>query len=309
MVTPPVRRPGPGLPHAIAMELPFTRYTLPIDGHSVHFVDTGPADADVAVWLQHGNPTWCFLWRDVIRRLTGLRVVAPDLVGFGLSSKPRRGGFHTVEGHVARAVALADALGVRRWVLVGQDWGGPIVAGLGAARPDRVAGLVLANTAVLPPRRPIRSTPFHRLARVPGLADALFVGCGFPLGMLHTAQADRRSLPDVAMRAYRYPFTRRRDRAGPLALARMVPGGASHPSVPALDRIGKWVQSYRGPTELVWGVADPILGRAVRRHARELSHAAVTTRHAGHFLQEEVPGALAAAIHRVHAGGATVSAG
>jgi cis-3-alkyl-4-acyloxetan-2-one decarboxylase len=79
----------------------------------------------------------------------------------------------------------------------------------------------------------------------------------------------------------------------------MVPDGPDHPSVPALRRGEAWVRSFTGPIALVWGTADPIMGRALRRHERELPQAAVTRTRAGHFLQEEVPEELAAAVESV----------
>ena len=87
-----------------------------------------------------------------------------------------------------------------------------------------------------------------------------------------------------------------RDRAAPLGMARMVADTESHPTTAVMDRLGAWVESFRGPVALVWGTKDPILGRALRRHRMALPQAAVTETTAGHFLQEEVPSELAAAI-------------
>ena len=85
----------------------------------------------------------------------------------------------------------------------------------------------------------------------------------------------------------------------PLALARMVPNGPEHPSIPALSRCQNLVETFDGPTAIVWGDRDPVLGR-VRRHVqRLLPDARVTVTNAGHFLQEEVPGEIAAAIRDV----------
>jgi haloalkane dehalogenase len=268
-----------------------------VGDHAIHLVDHGEGPA---VLLMHGNPTWCFLWRKVIRRLEGVRAIAPDLVGFGLSDKPRRTSFHDLEGHVARMVAVVEHLAVDELVIVGQDWGGPIACGVGEALKDRVRGLVLANTAVLTPRRPPRATTFHRFAHLPGISDLVFRGLGFPQATsLHSVQGDPGSIGPYERRAYRWPLRRLRDRAGPVALARMVPHREGHPSLPALDRIGRWVEGWEGPAALVWGLRDPILGRALRRHREALPQASVRESQAGHFLQEEVPDLLAEAIHEV----------
>lgn len=249
----------------------------------------------------HGNPTWGFLWRRVMAALEGqrLHVLAPDLLGCGRSSKPQAVGWHTLDRHAA---ALAGWMEARRLVdpiLVVQDWGGPIgLLAASRAVSVRVSAVCLLNTGVLLPER-FRGTRFHRLARTRLLAPVLFRGLGFPLRSLHRAQGDRRSIQGDVARAYRWPFRRWVDRAAPLGLARMVPDSAEHPSVPGLRAVDAWLRGFPGPVELVWGRRDPILGRALRRHAEQLPRARVTETEAGHFLQEEVPEIIARSIRRL----------
>jgi pimeloyl-ACP methyl ester carboxylesterase len=286
-------RTPPALPPWLEATMPFSRRVAVIDGAAVHFVDHGEGPATLLV---HGNPAWSFLWRKVIRALPGQRAIAPDLVGFGLSDKPRSLRWHTVERHVQTLIALVDGLGYPgSWLVAGQDWGGPI--GLGVARHldarGKLAGLLLGNTAVLPPRRPVRATSFHQFSHLPLISELAFVGLGFPVPWMSGVQAEPGSIGRLERRAYRHPFRRWRDRAGPLALARMVPHRDGHPSVPLLDEIGNWALSYRGPVSLVWGRRDPILARALRRHQQAWPHATVREVEAGHFLQEEVPEVLA----------------
>ena len=87
--------------------------------------------------------------------------------------------------------------------------------------------------------------------------------------------------------------------AGPLGLARMVPTHAEHPSLEPLRRVSAWMEAFEGPIELVWGERDPILGRALARHEEAFPQAKVTRCQAGHFLQEEVPDLIAAAVRDV----------
>ena len=291
--------PAPELPTWLARMLPQRRrcYTLERGedrGRTLHFIDEG---AGPDVLLLHGNPTWSFLWREVIARLGGLRCVAPDLLGFGLSDKPTARE-HSVDRHADALAELVIALGLRDLVLVGQDWGGPLAAALGARLPERISGLVLANTSVLVPRRP-RGTWFHRLARVPVLAELLFHGLGLPQSALWLAQGDRGSIAGEVAAAYRGPLRRRAERAGPLALARMVATSSEHPSLPALRRGEAWVRGFTGPMALVWGERDPLLGAVLRRHVEAFPNASVTRTQAGHFLQEEVPATLAGAVRDV----------
>ncbi len=289
----------PPLPESLARQLPFRRaaYTLekgPDAGRHIHFIDHGDPAARPVVLL-HGNPTWCYLWRKVIALLPSFRCVAPDLLGLGFSSRLPRLADHRVDRHGAAITELVESLDLRGAILVGQDWGGPIGAQVGARLPERFAGLVFANTAVIVPAYP-RGTAFHTFARIPLLSDLVFRGLGFPQKGMHRVQGDRSSVRGEVAEAYRRPLRSWSDRVAPLALARMVPNGPDHPSMEALRRGEAWVQSFSGPMAFVWGTKDPILGRALRRHESAFPQAAVIRTEAGHFLQEEVPEALAAAV-------------
>ncbi len=249
----------------------------------------------------HGNPTWSFLWRKVIAELPELRCIAPDLLGLGLSDHLPRIADHTPARHAEAIAELVEALDLRDLALVGQDWGGPIAMSAAARLGDRVSAVVLGNTAVIVPTRPLRS-PFHRFARVPVLSDLVFRGLGFPQIALCLIQGDRSSIGGAVAKAYRWPLRGWRRRVAPLAMARMVPDGPKHFAVPELRRGEAWIRSFEGPVALVWGMNDPILGRLLRRHERELEPARVVRTEAGHFLQEEVPEAIAAEIRGMSKG-------
>jgi len=167
------------LPAWLEADLPFDRLTFrvpvgPDAGRRMHLVAHGTS-AGTPVVLFHGNPTWCYLWRKVVARLdpSRFRIIAPDLLGFGLSDKPWRIAAHSVARHADNLASLTEAMGVRNAIFVGQDWGGPLAVAVGARLHNRVAGLVLANTSVLVPERP-RGTAFHRFARVPLLSDIAY---------------------------------------------------------------------------------------------------------------------------------------
>jgi pimeloyl-ACP methyl ester carboxylesterase len=251
------------------------------------------------VVLLHGNPTWGFLWRNVAKALAGerVRVVMPDLAGLGLSEKPRDPAFHTLDNHARIVGALLDAIAPGPLSLVLHDWGGPIGLAALAERPGRLAGLVVTNTRVGPPRPGSKGSSFHRFANLPVVSDVAFKLLGFPQNALHTTQADRRSIRGDVARAYRWPLRRIADRAAPLALARMVPyRRPDHPSVPGLERSLAVAKGFRGPSAIVWGERDPILARALHSVEEALPAAVVTRVPAGHFLQEESPREIAAAI-------------
>jgi len=270
-------------------------------GQHVHAMVWGPERATRTVVLVHGNPTWGFLWRKVISEIRArpggeaLRLVAPDLVGLGLSSKPELAA-HTLAHHGAWLGAALDALAPGPLVLVAQDWGGPIGLRAMADRAARLRGLVLGNTAVGPPAKSFKPTLFHRLSQAPVVSEVLFRWLGFPLGVLHLSQGDRSSIRGDVARAYRWPLRRRADRAAPLALARMVPDSHAHPSIGELEVCERLYREAKVPVALVWGTKDPILGRVIGHASRLRPDASVTKTPAGHFLQEEVPGPLADAV-------------
>jgi haloalkane dehalogenase len=286
---------APELPSWLSRLLPFERYMIDAGGRRMHVMEQGRGETTVL--MIHGNPTWGFLWRKVAARLEGkgLRLVIPDLLGLGFSEKISARD-HTLETHAAAIGALVDALDLKKVVLAIQDWGGPVGLAALEAREARLAGLVVLNTVVTPPRPGFRPTAFHRLARLPVVSDVIFRGFGFPQNALWFAQGDRTSIRGEVARAYRFPLRGVRNNVAPLAMARMVPDSLEHPSIPALQRCQALIERWRGPSAIVWGDKDPVLGR-VRGWIEKLMPAAKVTRtQAGHFLQEEVPDEIAAAI-------------
>lgn len=296
--------PAPPLPDFLECQLPFHRRAWRIEsgidqGRFIHFIDEGDENA-IPVVMLHGNPAWSFLWRKVIAALPELRCVAPDLLGLGLSDTLPRMSDHTPKRHADAIAALVVALDLHRIILVSQDWGGPIATAVAARLPDRIAGVILGNTSVLAPSRGLRSR-FHRFARIPVVSDLVFRGAGFPQNILHRIQGDPSSIRGDVAKAYRWPLRGWKRRVAPLALARMVPDGPDHPSIPELEQGEAWLRSFDGPLTLIWGEKDPVLGRAINRHERELPRARVVRTDAGHFIPEEIPEVIAAEVRRMAA--------
>jgi haloalkane dehalogenase len=270
-------------------------------------VDVGGQHMHVAEWgegrpvlMLHGNPSWGFLYRKVVAELTGLplRLIVPDLIGLGCSDKPRDAAAHTLPAHGAWLGALLDRLELDDMVFVGQDWGGPIGMHALSSRMDRLGAMVVLNTVLGPPREGFRPTAFHRFARMPVVSDVAF-RLGFPQNMMFAAQGDRWSIHGRTGLAYWWPLRRVRDRVAPMALARLVPDTMAHPSIEPLRACDAAARSFRGPTAIVWGDRDPVLGRVIGHMQRMLPDAKVTRTEAGHFLQEDVPTEIAAAIREV----------
>jgi pimeloyl-ACP methyl ester carboxylesterase len=290
------------LPEHLAAQFPpgFRSRSVATGDQHMHVLEWGPADAERTIVLVHGNPTWGYLWRKVVAELLArdrsVRLVVPDLIGLGLSSKPEMPA-HSLVQHARWFGEMLDQVAPGPVVVAAQDWGGPISMHAMASRMPRLRGIVLGNTAISPPHADFKPTLFHRLSQLPLASDLLFRRLGFPLGALHLSQGDRSSIKGEVAAAYRWPLRRVEDRAAPLALARMVPDRVEgHPSIPEL-RISQYTfETAEVPVRLVWGTKDPILGRVVNHLARLRPDAEVTRTEAGHFLQEEVPVPLAEAI-------------
>ncbi len=291
----------PEMPFWISKMLPDNniRYSMDVgNGETMHVTESGQG---FPVLMLHGNPTWGFLYRRIMERLSGeeIRCIAPDLIGLGFSSKPGEISQHTLENHARWLGALIDQLDLDSLVFVGQDWGGPIGLRALADRAHLLKGLVVLNTAIGPPKPGFKPTAFHKFSQMPVVSSIVFRMLGFPQGILHRTQGNPASISGNTARAYQYPLQKIRDNAAPLALARMVPNDLSHPSVEPLRKCQTLAESFNGPAEIVWGDKDPILGRAFKRVHAMLPDAGVTRTQAGHFLQEEVPDEIAVAIRKV----------
>lgn len=289
----------PAIPAWIERMVPFERYRIAVENHQIHVMEHGRGPRTVL--CLHGNPTWGFLYRKIAERLDErrFRVVMPDLVGLGWSSRPQHAQAHTLENHGRWMGKLIDALELEDYILVVQDWGGAIGM-LGASRAvNPPAGIVLLNTAVGPPKPGFKPTAFHAFAQTPVLSDVAFRVASFPQVALWAAQGDARSMKGAVGRAYRAPLRGLKRNAAPLALARMVPDSEAHPSIEPLRRSESFITSFDGPIAAVWGERDPVLGSVGRWIEKLLPEVRMVHTNAGHFLQEEVPEPIAAAIEWV----------
>jgi haloalkane dehalogenase len=249
------------------------------------YVDAGPSDGPVALLL-HGEPSWSFLYRGVIRVLAdaGIRAVAPDLVGFGRSDKPARVSDHSYARHVEWVRTLAfDELDLHDVTLVGQDWGGLIGLRLVAEHPDRFAAVVAANTGLPTGDHPMPEVWWQFRTAVEK-ADRLDVGRLVQSGC-------RTRLGDAVRAAYDAPFPDESYKAGPRAMPGLVPTAPDDPATEANRAAWAALGGWDKPFLLPFSDADPITGGMrpiLQRHvpgARRLSHPLIAG--AGHFLQED----------------------
>jgi haloalkane dehalogenase len=266
------------------------------------YVEAGPADGPVALLL-HGEPTWSYLYRHVMRVLAdaGVRSVAADLVGFGRSDKPTRAGDHSYARHVEWVRALAfDVLDLRDVTLVGQDWGGLLGLRLVAENPDRFARVVAANTG-LPTGDHAMPEVWWQFRRAVERAQTLDVGRLVAAGCV-------RPVTDEVRAAYDAPFPTEDHKAGPRVMPTLVPTAPDDPATQAnraaWEVLAAWDKPFLAPfsdSDPITGAMAPILRKLVPG-AQGLEHPVIEK--AGHFLQEDAGvrlGEVVAAFIRQHA--------
>jgi cis-3-alkyl-4-acyloxetan-2-one decarboxylase len=265
---------------------------------TLHYVDEGPREAPPLLFV-HGNPTWSYLWRRQIAALSrqGHRCIAFDHMGFGRSEKPARLSAYSLRRHVENALALIDALDLRGVTLVAHDWGGPIGLGAMVRREERLARLVLMNTWAweLPSFLPA----FLREFRTEGLGEILALGGNLFVESMPGGMARRDHEPSL-MDAYRAPFPTYWSRAGALAFQREIPLTERDRSAPLMASIHRRIPELDVPVLLVWGMRDPVFQPVFLEQWRELVPAAqaVELADASHFLVEDCPDEVTAAIER-----------
>ena len=256
----------------------------------MHYIDEGDGPP---ILLCHGNPTWSFLYRGIIVALRDrFRCIAPDYLGFGLSERPDGFGYK-VDEHARVVGEFVDHLGLDGYLTMGQDWGGPISMAVAVERAERVRGIVLGNTWFWPADT-LTTKMFSRVMSSPPMQRAIlqrnfFVERMIPLGTEHRPS-------DAVMAHYRAVQPNPAARLGVAEMPKQIL--AAHPF---LDRLARGVPDHLGakPALFVWGMKDFAFkpGPSIPpMRAAFPDHVLVELPKAKHFIQEDAPDEIAAAI-------------
>lgn len=285
--------PGPCRSFAVdADAYPFTDHWFPCGDGYMHYVDEGRG---VPVLLLHGNPTWSYLYRHVIQALRGeCRLVAPDYPGFGLSKAPAAYGFTPPE-QAQILGRLIDHLGLSSFVLVVQDWGGPIGLHYATTHPRRVRALVVMNSWSWEASGPMKLFSLVMGGRPLGYwlqrRGNFFARRLVPLGIAH-----REKRTQDVLEAYVRPFPSPNSRHATWVFPRHI------------RQSGQWlreIELHLGglshvPVQIVWGRRDVAFRRKeMRRWQQHFPlHETEVLDDAAHFVQEDRPDRVVAAIRR-----------
>lgn len=233
-------------------EYPFESHFLDLEGDRYHYLDEGSGETLLFV---HGNPTWSFIWRNLIKNLSSdYRCIAVDHIGCGFSDKPQNYSY-TLAKHVDNLQQLVETLDLTDVTLIAHDWGGAIGMGAAVRMPERFQRFVLMNTAAF------RSTriPFRiAVCRIPLLGTLAIRGLNL---FAKAAQRWAVSKPEritAAVRAgYLAPYNNWSNRIATLRFVQDIPLSPKHCSYQALTQIENGLAQFQNrPILLPWGEQD-----------------------------------------------------
>jgi cis-3-alkyl-4-acyloxetan-2-one decarboxylase len=264
---------------------PFQGHKLAVDQEQMHYLDQGAGEP---LLMLHGNPTWSFYYRTLVRDLqTRYRCVVPDHIGCGFSTKPRHCPYQLSQ-HILNVERLVEHLDLRNITLVVHDWGGAIGMGFASRQPDRIRRIVILNTAAfLSSRIPWRIN----ICRLPGFGALVIRGFnGFAGPAVFMATSRRGGLPRDVARGYLLPYRSWGDRVANLRFVQDIPMGPKHPTYPVLAEIESRLELFRNtPMLICWGGRDFCFNDTfLRRWQAEFPRAAVHRfADAGHYVLED----------------------
>ena len=270
---------------AVRAQYPFAPRDFAALSGRMSYVDHGPR-AGRPVLLLHGNPSWSFLWRDLILRLAaqGRRVIAPDHVGMGLSARPDR--FLRLADRLADIEALLAHLGIGEFDLGVHDWGGAIGFGVAGRWPDRVGRILVTNTgAFLSDRIPARIA----LCRAPLIGRFIaqsLNGFAWPA----TWMSVEGPLSPAAKAGFLAPYGSASVRRAVADFVADIPIEAEHPTRPVLAAVEASLEGLKGkPMLLCWGMRDFCFDRSFLEGfvARFPSAEQLRFADAGHYVLED----------------------
>ncbi len=277
---------------------PHPRKRITVLDSEMSYADVGSGNPIVFL---HGNPTSSYLWRNVIPYLTAHgRCLAPDLVGMGQSGKSPSGAYRFVD-HVRYLDAWFDALALSEpVVLVLHDWGSALGFHWAARHPERVRGIAYME-AIVQPRRwsdfpPGRDEAFRNLRSAKGEATVLDANFFVEVVLPHSVI---RQLSEEEMNAYRAPFHSREDRAPTLAWPRELPIEGEPADVTAIvEDYGRWLAASAVPKLFINAEPGALIGPRARAFCRSWPNQQEVTVKGIHYLQEDSPAEIGAAMRK-----------
>lgn len=269
------------IPQELKTEYPFSPHFFQVKKEKLHYVDEGDGEAIV---MLHGNPTWSFFYRNLAKHFKkNYRVIVPDHIGCGLSSKPQDYEY-TLKNHIENTIALIKELNLKDITLVVHDWGGAIGMGVATAHPELIKKMVVMNTAAfrsleIPMRINILRNP------VGEWFIRTFNGFAGPA----TTMAVTKKLSPLVKKGFVLPYDNFESRIATAKFVRDIPMDEVHPTYQTLAGIEDKLKNLKVPVLLLWGEKDFCFTMNFQRRWLDFfPNAKVKTYpDAGHYLVED----------------------
>ncbi|CAK8718546.1 MAG: haloalkane dehalogenase [Candidatus Electronema aureum] len=232
-------------------EYPFAPKTFhTADGHCLSYLDEGSGPAVV---MAHGNPSWSYLYRNVVTAFKGeYRCIVPDHLGCGLSDKPQDYPYR-LRNHIDNFTALLDYLRIERCVLIVHDWGGAIGMGWAGQHPERVAGLVVLNTAAFRSRQLALRIAVCRWPLLGALLVRGLNGFAWPATFMAVCKKMRAEVKT----GFLAPYNSWANRVAVHRFVQDIPLQPAHPSWSTLVEVeNSLAQLHDKPMLICWGGQD-----------------------------------------------------
>ena len=275
-------------------DFPYPSNYVEVHGSKMHYVDTG-GEGSVVLML-HGQPTWSYLWRDVIPELeAGHRVIALDLIGFGKSDKPDIS--YTVEEHAKYLKGFIDALKLRDMTMVIHDWGSFLGFDYAADNPDKVKALAFLESFVPGKVQEPEGSVNRRLMdnfytlvqqfKTPGVGEKMILEDNF---FIEEILLKNQGMTEDEKNAYREPFTKGKNRLPMLQFPRQISFDGISPEyvVSGQKHISEYLTTTQVPKLLMTFTPGALVG-AARAEWAEHNLPNIQVQHIGegvHFVQE-----------------------
>jgi len=247
---------------------PFESHYCNVGGYKMHYVDEGQGPL---VILVHGNPTWSFYYREVIKKLrTQFRVIAPDHIGCGLSEHPYGRHFKAAD-RVTHLQNLVDSLGLKSFSLIMHDWGGSIGTTLAVRNLERIDRLIYLNTTLTE----TESLPwFIKISSKPFIGKFLTKTTKTFLRLTTNVGAATK-LPKRVKKGYFFPYRTAKDRSFVWDFVHDIPFNMDHPTYSGMMEISRGVPELsKKPIQIIWGLKDPCFHQEILTQLMRLFPAA-----------------------------------
>lgn len=229
-------------------EYPFSPHYCKISNNQLHYIDEGHGEV---ILMLHGNPTWSFFYRNLAKYFSkNYRVIVPDHIGCGFSSKPQDYEY-TLANHVNNTLTLIRELNLKNITLIVHDWGGAIGMGVATRHPELIKKIVVMNTAAfrsveIPWRINILRNPIGEwfIRKFNGFAGPA------------TTMAVTKKLPPIVKKGLTFPYRDFQSRIATAKFVRDIPMTTDHPTYKTLSDIEDKLKMIKCPILILWGEKD-----------------------------------------------------